>query len=562
MTLTALDPGRFGVIAASSRWAAERFLASRGVEARLLLTGAELARLGTGLRARIQEAGIETLALHSTAWRRQPHPQLYEVALALAPVRRRLVVDEELDEVEVVSRGSLLRSLSIAPAEVLAGAGLASAEAVRHLSGVRAGGAQEAATGGMPGAKPSVLAIWRGSLESRVGGSVTHISGILGGFRRKGFHVSLVTAVQPAAQVARVVDETTVTAPLGPGARLTADLERITANRPLRLSALAAGRRRPPAFVYQRHDFCARSGIDAARCLGRPLVLEWNSSEVWARNNWRSSGPFAWAKTRLIDPLAVSIEREVAQRADLVAAVSERAAEMAVEAGAPAERVLVVPNGVDVSAVPPPRWPVPRRSSGEAVVGWIGSFGPWHGADVLIRSLLSLPLGIRLLLVGDGIGKPACEALAAALGVAERIEWTGRVPNEIALRRLSECDVLASPHVPLADTPFFGSPTKIFEYMALGRPIVASSLEQLSQVLEDARTARLVRPGSPEELAVAISSVLSLPDRGRQLGEQARAEAMERHGWETRAAAIVDRLAAAGHLLDDGRYESVTARAS
>lgn len=553
--VTAAFEGKLGILAASSRWAAERYLGSRQVEAELVLTGTDLTELGSRLPVLIREAGIETLALHSTAWRRQVYPHLYELALALAPVHRRLMVDEELDEVAEVSRRSLLRSLSVAPAEVVVGTGLASAEAVRHLCAKGAAGRRERGVGtaARPGATPSVLAIWRGSLESRVGGSVTHISGILGAFRRRGFHVSLVTGVGPPAQVASIVDETTITSPVPAGARLTADMERISSNRPFRLAALAAARRRRPWFVYQRHDFCARSGLDVARRLGRPLVLEWNSSEVWARDNWRSPGPFAWGKRRLVDPLAVSIEREVAQGADLVAAVSDRAAEMALDAGAPADRVLVVPNGVDVSAVPAPVWPLARRSAAEGVVGWTGSFGPWHGAEVLVRSLAALPVGIRLLLVGDGPGRPACEALAASVGVAGRIEWTGRVPHDVALRRLSGCDVLASPHLPLDDTPFFGSPTKIFEYMALGRPIVASALEQLADVLEDGKTAYLVPPGSPAELASAITAVVGLPDRGRGMGERARAEALARHGWDRRAAAIVDRLAATGLLSNEGR---------
>ncbi len=89
--------------------------------------------------------------------------------------------------------------------------------------------------------------------------------------------------------------------------------------------------------------------------------------------------------------------------------------------------------------------------------------------------------------------------------------------------------------------------------MALGRPIVASALEQLADVLQDGTTARLVAPGDPGALASAISQVLSLPDRGRRLGEQARAEAMARHGWDHRAGDILARLAEEGLLPDEDR---------
>ena len=115
------------------------------------------------------------------------------------------------------------------------------------------------------------------------------------------------------------------------------------------------------------------------------------------------------------------------------------------------------------------------------------------------------------------------------------------MPHDEAIRRLAECDVLVSPHVEIPNQRFFGSPTKLFEYMAIGRPIVASRLEQLGDVLEDGATARLVTPGDERELALAIDQVLGSPDRGQALGRAARREA-ERHTWDRRARAIMDRL--------------------
>jgi glycosyltransferase involved in cell wall biosynthesis len=131
--------------------------------------------------------------------------------------------------------------------------------------------------------------------------------------------------------------------------------------------------------------------------------------------------------------------------------------------------------------------------------------------------------------------------------VDDRIEWDGALPHDEALARLAACDILASPHVPLPDQPFFGSPMKIFEYMALGRPIVASRLEQLGEVLEDGRTAVLVRPGDAGDLAAGIERVLSVPDRGAALGRAARTEVERAHTWDSRAAdilAALDRVAA------------------
>jgi glycosyltransferase involved in cell wall biosynthesis len=163
---------------------------------------------------------------------------------------------------------------------------------------------------------------------------------------------------------------------------------------------------------------------------------------------------------------------------------------------------------------------------------------------VLIRALSLLSPSIRLLMIGDGQGRAESVALARSLGVADQVSWLGTLPHGSALARLAACDVLVSPTVPLPGVPFFGSPTKLFEYMALGRPIVASRLDQLAEVLEDGQNARLARPGDPADLAKAIRSVLASLDRGEQLGRQARRDAAHRHTWDHRAAAILERLGA------------------
>jgi glycosyltransferase involved in cell wall biosynthesis len=300
-----------------------------------------------------------------------------------------------------------------------------------------------------------------------------------------------------------------------------------------------------PDFIYQRYDAFAWLGVEAAERAGVPAVLEWNSSEVWTRAHWHAPNRLKHA----FDPLLRGIERYVVERPAVVAAVSRRAAEMALAAGADPERVLVVPNAVDIEAIDwalgpdaaratAPRSPRPPR------VGWVGSFGSWHGAEVLVRALALLGPEVSGLFIGDGPARPTCQALAEELGVADRIEWTGLLANAEAIRRLADCDVLASPHVPLPGQAFFGSPTKLFEFMAIGRPIVASRLEQIGELLDDGETALLFEPGDVEGLARAIDAVLESDERGRALGEAARRLAESAHRWEHRAQAILRMLAA------------------
>jgi len=79
---------------------------------------------------------------------------------------------------------------------------------------------------------------------------------------------------------------------------------------------------------------------------------------------------------------------------------------------------------------------------------------------------------------------------------------------------------------------FFGSPTKLFEYMSMGRPIVASRLDQLADVLENDRTALLVTPGSAIELSSAILSIAEDRARHCDMGAKARETAKTSHTWK------------------------------
>ena len=104
-----------------------------------------------------------------------------------------------------------------------------------------------------------------------------------------------------------------------------------------------------------------------------------------------------------------------------------------------------------------------------------------------------------------------------------RVIFTGAVGHGRVPRLLDACDILVAPHVPLADgSEFFGSPTKIFEYMAMGKGIVASRLGQIGEVLVDGETALLVEPGNVEELREAIVKLIEAEGIAHALGVKAR----------------------------------------
>ncbi len=154
-----------------------------------------------------------------------------------------------------------------------------------------------------------------------------------------------------------------------------------------------------------------------------------------------------------------------------------------------------------------------RSRQASIVIGFIGTFGPWHGAEVLARAFGELIAehphyrdSVRLLMIGDGVKMPEVTAALDAAGVADQAVLTGLVAAGRRAGYLAACDILASPHVPNADgTPFFGSPTKLFEYMAMGSAIVASDLDQVGEILEHGRAAQMAIPAASNRWSPACA---------------------------------------------------------
>ena len=169
---------------------------------------------------------------------------------------------------------------------------------------------------------------------------------------------------------------------------------------------------------------------------------------------------------------------------------------------------------------------------------WVfaGSFSLWHGIAILQQAIIQLlsnpPCRLRFLLMGNGLLHAEMRLALAAYENMGEVVFTGTLPSDKVADYLDACDVLVSPHIPMPDgSRFFGSPTKIFEYMAMGKGIVASRLEQIAEVLEHGETAWLVTPGDVNELAEAIALLALNPAKRKALGEAARRAAVERHSW-------------------------------
>jgi glycosyltransferase involved in cell wall biosynthesis len=137
--------------------------------------------------------------------------------------------------------------------------------------------------------------------------------------------------------------------------------------------------------------------------------------------------------------------------------------------------------------------------------------------------------GYHLTIVGDGPERTRVADRLRHLELSTHVTFAGQVARDQVPGQLADIDCAVAPY-PRIDG-FYFSPLKVFEYMAAGRPIVASRIGQIESLLSDRATALLVEPGDPRRLADAIETLRRCPDVASQLGAAARRQAFARHGW-------------------------------
>ncbi len=301
------------------------------------------------------------------------------------------------------------------------------------------------------------------------------------------------------------------------------------------------------AFIYQRYCLNNYCGAQLAEKLKIPFVLEYNGSEVWVSNNWGR-------KVKNQDT-AEKIEWFNLISANLIVVVSSPLKDQIVAQGISEEKILINPNGVDPEKYSPSVCGDQIReeySLGNKIVfGFIGTFGPWHGAEILVKSFGMLmkkcpeyQKRIHLMMIGDGVTMESVKKLVDDYCLYENVSLTGLIPHNEGPTYLAACDILVSPHVPNSDgSPFFGSPTKLFEYMAIGKPIVASDLDQIGEILKHDETAHLVTPGDSNALCEGLKHMIENPSSWEKMGQLARQECLNKYTWKSHTEKILEKLA-------------------
>ena len=205
------------------------------------------------------------------------------------------------------------------------------------------------------------------------------------------------------------------------------------------------------------------------------------------------------------------------------------------------DKIFVIPNGASIIKDLAPGAISAQRGKlgldGHPTALFVGSFYPWHGVSDLIsafRLVLKRVPDARLVLVGDGETKSSIEAQVRKAGLSDNVVFTGRVPHEEVALMLGLADVAVAPY-PKMSLDYWGSPLKVFEYMAMGKAIVASSVGEIRSLLHNGYSGLLVRPGDASAMSEAILDLFSDRELRRRLGEAARTELAREYTWKNYA---------------------------
>ena len=360
-------------------------------------------------------------------------------------------------------------------------------------------------------------------IQSRDGQSV-HVEELIGAFRQAGHEVRVVGPgfYDPGdfGGESRVVARLRALLPAA-----LHEVAELAYNGPAYRRLRRACREFQPDLIYERYNLYYLAGAMLARRRRIPLYLEVNAPI--AEERARYSG-------LRLKRLARALERWVWRSAARVLPVTDVLGRMVAAEGVEAGRVVVIPNGID-----PRRFAsLPARGADDTklVLGFVGFVRSWHGLDAVIRAMTAdADPALRLVVVGDGPARPELESLTAALGIGDRVSFTGLAARDAVPELVAGFDIALQPKVVA-----YASPLKVFEYMAAGRAIVAPDQPNIREILTDGETALLFDPAESGSVWRAIQRLVADPALRRRLGEAARAEIARRdYTWERNAERIV-----------------------
>ncbi|MCC6300734.1 MAG: glycosyltransferase [Anaerolineales bacterium] len=286
-------------------------------------------------------------------------------------------------------------------------------------------------------------------------------------------------------------------------------------------------------WVYERFAVLQNLGW-ILQLAGTPWILETNGLFFYEAKTER--------KSVVLSGVARVLELWAYHHCDVLICVTDALKGIIVQAGGiPAEKILVIPNGVDTTRFNPSQYEPKRICDGPAL-GFVGSLVNWHRLDVLLIALAELvgeSVDLNLVIVGDGPMRGAWELQARELEIHDRVYFVGRVIADEIPAYISGFDLGFAGNAPLEIGVMYHSPLKLYEYMAMARPVIASAYADAREMILPGRHGYLFEPGDKEDLKRALRTAYQDRARWREMGLESRARVIEKASWQARVEKLI-----------------------
>ncbi len=246
--------------------------------------------------------------------------------------------------------------------------------------------------------------------------------------------------------------------------------------------------------------------------------------------------------TLILAALAKRLELQAYRRCDYLVCVSNTLKKMILDAvEIPEDKIIVVPNGVDTSLFDPAQHKPIRLFEG-FIIGYSGSLIPRQSIDLLLEAMQELYMEnvpIYLTVVGDGPMREPWETYARTLGLSSRVHFVGQVQRDRVPDYVLGFDIGFCGHKELPVSPIFYSPLKMYEYMAMAVPVVASRHEDTQRVIRDGETGFLFQAGNKEQLKRVLKQAYDQRAQLHEKGQRGRQKIIGNDSWISRVSALI-----------------------
>lgn len=300
-----------------------------------------------------------------------------------------------------------------------------------------------------------------------------------------------------------------------------------------------------PDVLYLRQNSFPFFPIILCKVLKIPSIVEVNGLVLDELKVNPNSQSFAY---RVFSYLALRSEKFNYKNCDRIVSVTDKLRDELVRLySVPENKVYVINNGANIDIFKPldsGRMKAKLQlENSKKYICFVGHLAAWQGVEFLIHAsplILEKCPEARFLIVGDGVMMDKLLEITSELGLSDKFTFTGRIPYEQVPFYINAADVCVAPFIKERNSKIGLSALKTYEYLACGKPIVASSIPGVKDLIESSGGGISVTPENPEELAAAVVRLLSDEKTRAAMGKKGRRYVVDNHSWDGVARKILD----------------------